>query len=545
MRLTLLLCCVSMTNTHLHASTNPITADQAQTVLSQRFDGDRTGACAVAAVLHQGPRVMVRYCPTGPGPSTTDRFEMGSVGKTMLAALVAKLIKDGAWTLDDPISKFLPEVRAAGPVAAITVRQLLTHTSGLPALPSGFIPANLEDPYAGVTPQWLLKALAGEKLAAAPGAVRTYSNYGAMVLSVAVERAMGGDLQQAFARTLFEPLGMASTRLATPASPAPLPGHAANGQPAPRWTGPASIAGVGLVTSTLEDMVRYAQGHFREATDLVGGILTMTREPAAESSGMAWLLRPIEGRQWAVHEGGTGGFSSFVAIDAAARRAVVVMASASLTDVGGLSDVGLALLQLAPPPSARKPTRAPVALLSSMPGDYNVAGTLVTVTARDGSLYAALGGSMPFELLHDSRGDLYLKEAAANITPTLVGGKAQGFMWRQGGGVVVAERSAVAVGPSSASAAAAPPPASPERLEGLLGVYQLIPGFDLRVFRDGGQMRVQASGQEAVPVSVGSENRLMAPALDLTLDFERDAQGKAVRLVLRQRGQTLSGPRRD
>lgn len=544
MRIALLLCCVLMSTTYVHASTSPFTAVQARAVLSMRFDGDRSGACAVAAVLHQETQVLASYCPVGPDPSTTDRFEIGSVGKTMLAVLVAKLVKDGAWTLDDPISKHVPEVREASRVAAITVRQLLTHTSGLPALPSGFVPADPQDPYAGVTPDWLLKTLAGERPASAPGTSRAYSNYGAMVLSVAVERAMGGDLQQAFDRTLFAPLGMASTRLATPASPAPLAGRAANGQPASRWTSRASIAGVGLMTSTLEDMVRYVRGHFREGTDPVGSLLAMTREQAAASSGMAWQLSSIGGRQWAVHEGATGGFSSFMAIDAAARRAVVVLASASLTDVGGLSDVGLALLQLAPQPSPREPTRAPEALISAMPGDYIIAGTLMTVTGKSGRLYAAIGSAAPLELLHDSRGDLYLKEVPANITPTLVDGKVQGFLWRQGGGVVVAERSAPAAGPISA-ASAAPPPASPERLEGLIGSYQLSPGFELRVFREGSQMRVQASGQDAVPVSPASENRLVAPALDLTLDFERDAQGKAVRLVLRQHGQTLNGHRRD
>jgi D-alanyl-D-alanine-carboxypeptidase/D-alanyl-D-alanine-endopeptidase len=83
-----------------------------------------------------------------PGDAPADgRFEIGSVTKTMTAALLALLAADGALSLDDEIGRWL----SAGPNGGITVRQLATHTSGLPRLAPNMDRSTVDpaNPYAG------------------------------------------------------------------------------------------------------------------------------------------------------------------------------------------------------------------------------------------------------------------------------------------------------------------------------------------------------------------------------------------------------------
>ena len=79
--------------------------------LKARFEGDRTGACAVAAIVEPAGVRRALACASSRkdgGPTLADAFEIGSISKTMTAFLVADLIAAGTWTLDDPIEKHLP-----------------------------------------------------------------------------------------------------------------------------------------------------------------------------------------------------------------------------------------------------------------------------------------------------------------------------------------------------------------------------------------------------------------------------------------------------
>src|SRR5690348_8744195 len=132
------------------------------------------------------------------------RFEIGSVTKTMTATLLTSLAADGALSVDDPISRWL----SAGPHGEITVRQLATHTSGLPAAAPNrqagqSDPAN---PWAGYTFE---RAEEGLRLAtAAPGHPWRYSNLGYQLLGLILQRASGTDYPELLTGRLLAPLAM-------------------------------------------------------------------------------------------------------------------------------------------------------------------------------------------------------------------------------------------------------------------------------------------------------------------------------------------------
>ena len=109
-------------------------------------------------------------------------FQSGSLGKQFTAATVMTLVEEGKIGLEDSIAKYFPE--APEPFRAITVRHLLTHTSGIPDYTEGTI--DLRRDY---TEDELAKLAFGLKLEFAPGSRWNYSNTGYLMLGVLVHRA--------------------------------------------------------------------------------------------------------------------------------------------------------------------------------------------------------------------------------------------------------------------------------------------------------------------------------------------------------------------
>ena len=181
-------------------------------IVDQRLAGDRTGACIAVAVI-EADRVARTYRCADPkdggriGPDHA--FEIGSVSKTMTAALLADLILRKKASLDDALADYLPEGTAVPTYQGqpILLRHVVTHTSGLPALPSRLGQPDMDNPYAHLRVDALLASLGDVTLMAAPGTRFEYSNFASMVLSYAVARRAGSDFESLLQQRVFEPLG--------------------------------------------------------------------------------------------------------------------------------------------------------------------------------------------------------------------------------------------------------------------------------------------------------------------------------------------------
>jgi hypothetical protein len=139
-----------------------------------------------------------------------------------------------------------------------------------------------------------------------------------------------------------------------------------------------------------------------------------------------------------MHEGGTGGFSSLVAFDPVSQRGVVLLADTSLTNTGGLGDVALPLLDpTVPLHHPRRSVPAPPALLDALTGDYRLQnGMIMTLRHKGDALTVQVPGQPEFTMGYDSAGDFYPLKLDALLHPD----GHDGFLWKQGGGVVPAQR---------------------------------------------------------------------------------------------------------
>ena len=522
--------------------------DLAGTV-AQRLSGDRSGACmAVAVIAADVSRARVCADPnqvTRIGPDSA--FEIGSISKTMTGTLLAELINAGKASLDDPLADWLPEgTKVPGfDGQPILLRHIVTHTSGLPALPPGVPLTDPNDPYAALTAQQLIDALAAVKLDEPPGTSFSYSNFALMLLSHAITQRTGVDLETLLDERLFTPLQMDGAYIAKrPDGVRVATGHRPGGQSVPPWNFPVDLAGVGGVHATLDDMVRYVQAQLQPGDSALGKAIRLTHSQpdAANMPGQAitWFIAPLNGSPVYMHEGGTGGFSSLVAFDPEKQRGVVILADTAMTSLGGLGNMAKHLLDdqipLDTPHTVARPDKK---LLAALTGTWQLeGGPQVELSQRRGKLYIHPAGQPVFELGHDSAGDFYPLDFDARLQPLRQSDGSYRFTWHQGGGAMPATR----VEPASSK----PAPAvtmDAAQLQEYVGTYPLMPGFDLSVTVKKGQLQARATGQGAFPLDSVGDDSFEAPAFGIRINFQRGVDGKVRSLELLQGGGVMKGER--
>lgn len=289
-------------------------------------------AGASVAVVKDGEVVHTAGYGEGDEGETTARTPMatGSTGKPMTAIAVLQLVEEGKVDLDDPVVEHLPEFEMADDRASdITVRQLLSHTSGVP---SPVIVPPAEDLTESV------ERLQDWELEAAPGDRHLYSNMNYQVAGRLVEKVSGTPFATYLERNLFGPLGMDDTT-SVDTSGADHPGlkHGnvtAYGQTLHMQEMEQFLAGAGGVVSTAEDMAKWMAmitdgGRTPAGEQLVSRELleeAQSSQPGADGYGLGWANSgegvdpPRVG-----HSGATSRYSTQIDVVPGSGYGVVVM----------------------------------------------------------------------------------------------------------------------------------------------------------------------------------------------------------------------------
>jgi CubicO group peptidase (beta-lactamase class C family) len=207
---------------------------------------------AVVFARGYGTRSWTDPSPVSAGRTLYDLASLTKVVATAAAAMV--LVDQGRLRLDDPVARYLPEFRR-GARAAVTVRDLLTHLSGLPA------GRDLRD--AG-GPRDARRDVLATPLVRQPGERAEYSDVGPIVLGFVIEQIAGEPLDTFLRRTVYRPLGMAHTMFRPSAADRARAAPTAPGAPAGVVHDPAArslggVAGNAGLFSTAIDLARFAQ----------------------------------------------------------------------------------------------------------------------------------------------------------------------------------------------------------------------------------------------------------------------------------------------
>jgi serine-type D-Ala-D-Ala carboxypeptidase/endopeptidase len=276
------------------------------------------------------------------------------------ATLLADMAREGLLGIDDRISLHLPagvEMPSRG--REITLADLASHRSGLPALPRGLLLGALtsqrRDPYARWNAARLESAIPRTRPRRAPEDRFRYSNYGVGLLGHLLALRAGTSYDELVRRRIGAPLGLTWTGTAVEGGRL-ASGHKRGGRPASHWH-LAALAGAGGLRSTAADLVAFLRLHADAAGSTPLGLAARETHRARARAGrlyvgLSWLIAPPRRRipyELLLHEGGTGGFRSFAAVAPRAQIGVVVLANQARS-VGAL---GLRLVRAVMAEAAR------------------------------------------------------------------------------------------------------------------------------------------------------------------------------------------------
>jgi CubicO group peptidase (beta-lactamase class C family) len=292
-------------------------------------------------------------------PVTTQTiFQSGSVGKQFTSTAVMQLVEAGKIQLDDPITKYLADAPAAW--RDITIRHLLTHTSGIPDYTTEAF-----DYRRDYTEEELVKLAYAVTLEFPAGTRWNYSNTGYVLLGAIIRKAGGRFYGDHLAEHVFKPAGMTTARVITEADIVPnraagyqlVKGELKNQE----WVSPVlNTTADGSLYLSLDDMIAWDRA-LRAGTLLKAESWKTVYDPVRLRSGnrypygFAWAVDSIAGQQRIGHGGSWQGFRAHIDRYQGDDVTVIVLANLAQGDATGIARRIAAALNPALRPAELKP----------------------------------------------------------------------------------------------------------------------------------------------------------------------------------------------
>jgi CubicO group peptidase (beta-lactamase class C family) len=342
-------------------------------------------------------------------PFTADtRFRIGSLTKQFTAAAILLLQQDGKLKTSDPISRFYANAPAAW--SKITLRNLLTHTSGIQDIDFGLVSKNSLH-----TPEDLMKGIPEKPLEFQPGTKSEYTNIDFMLLGRVIEQVSGEPYCRFLQDRIFSPLELTETACDTPDPTshtrypgpdtlAPRPDRAIGYRPSANGPVPVEIyalttlTGAGNLDSSPRDLIRWTEALHGGKVISLASYKEMTT-PFLDDFGYGLVIDSEDGVSDISHNGTVDGF--FSALDYIPQTKTTVVVLSTLVGEFNRSTPGtfaldtelvhLAISEDSILPSEGREANVPEKILRSYTGKYRstdpVHPVFVVVTYADGHLY--------------------------------------------------------------------------------------------------------------------------------------------------------------
>lgn len=402
-------------------------------ILADRIGAENRGIGIVVGVIDANGRRIVGYGSQSRGGARVDGdtvYEIGSMSKVFTSLVLMDMTRRGEVALTDPVSKYLtadvkvPERNGR----KITLADLSTQSSGLPRMPSNFHPKDSANPYADYSIEQMYEFISGYQLTRDIGSQYEYSNLGVGLLGHVLSLRAGMNYEALVRSRVCDPLELAHTRITlSPEMKAHLAiGHNGAGVEVANWDLP-TFAGAGALRSTTNDMLTFLAANLgfvktplaQAMADEVS-IRRPTGSPNMEIA-YAWHVLTKDGSSIIWHNGGTGGYRTFMGYDPKARVGIVVLSNISTEE--GTDDIGRHLLNASyplakvAPPAEHTETTLDAKILDRYVGTYKIAPYVLVTMSRDGDhLYTQITGQDKIELFPENERKFFLKVVDAQVT---------------------------------------------------------------------------------------------------------------------------------
>ncbi len=342
-----LLVIAGLLSTVCHAQKDTAFSD-VQDYARRLVDSGKCASIAIGVIDANGEHVFTYgeiEKGNGRKPDTNTLYGIGSITKLFTCSVLADMVESGELSLSDPISKFLPESLRT-PICngkEITLYDLATHTSGLPARPDNLAPANPDQPYADYSEAQLYEYLSRVKLPREIGSRYEYSNIGVGLLGYILAHKSGLEYGALVKKRICEPLGLQSTFIEVPAHFRPTVAQAYNreGQTVRDWTFSPIFAGAGSLKSTVHDMLVFLSYNIGLTQSKLSTAFEATHiKHPGNNIALGWHIWNEHGTTIFGHSGSSIGYRSFIGFIKERKIGVIVLSNRA--DV--VMDIGLHIL---------------------------------------------------------------------------------------------------------------------------------------------------------------------------------------------------------
>jgi CubicO group peptidase (beta-lactamase class C family) len=313
-----------------------------------------------AAVYYKGADHYYNYGETVKGnhklPDAHTLYEIGSITKTFTATLLTKAVIDKMVTLDDPITKYLPDsVAANADLKAITLKELSNHTSGLPRMPPNMnaTVTDLNQPFEHYDEKHLFAYLKSFKAIRAPGSSYEYSNLAVGLLGVILERMYHKPYEELVKLYITQPLQLPETKIRLNELDVKhlAQGYDATTNPVAPWRHQTTKA-AGAIKSSAADMLRYGKLQLPQFTNPLSKAIDLAHQGTFKDDintvGLGWHYIQNEPDAVLQHTGGTGGYRTAICVNLNRSLVVVILTNnASTGDALGI-ELTAALMKALP-----------------------------------------------------------------------------------------------------------------------------------------------------------------------------------------------------
>lgn len=517
---------------------------KADALLAKAYATNGPGAAVIVTengqTIYTAGRGMADIAAKRPiTPATV--FRIGSITKQFTAATILRLAEQGKLSLDDPLSKFLPDYPAPGSTA--TVRQLLNHTSGVmpyTAIPGFMTEANTNKPY--TTPQ-LIAVFKNIPSPSKPGQQWAYNNSGYVLLGAIIEKVSGKPWDEAVGGLVAGPLKLASIRSGI--GEETIPGMAkgyTEGEHGQQLAGKIHMSvpgGAGALVGTVADLATFGNalhnGKLLSPASYDGMTgTTTTSDGKTAPYGYGIESGDIRGRRELGHSGGIFGFSTDSVYLPKEKVFVAVFANSdSPTADTGTVTRRLAALAMGDP----YPTLAKAALdfkaVEPMFGVYKFNDTERTFFARGGKLYTKRAGGGEIEAYSAGGNKFFYGPDDLTFFEVTRVAKGMKLVFHREGN----PKGAIGIRTGPVPAASAARDIAPATLDSYAGRFTSAAG--IFVFKhEGDGLTVKLGAQPAFPLKATSATEFEIAQVGAKIRFNVK-DGKAESITLFQGGQEL------
>lgn len=330
-------------------------SDREAKIYSQalRYQGDNKNS-GVAIGVVSGERTNF-YClgktdnPDCPNITPNSLFEIGSITKVFTALLLSDLVVEHHLSLNDTLGGLLPELNNKE-LSGISLKQLVTHSSGLPRMPSNFDSEVTDtfNPYKSYGQLQFDEYLKKASLLFPPGKHYLYSNLGFALLGQIVTAKEGLSYKELLRRRILDPFGMKNTFVSTSGftSDSLAYGHD-SGERVPNWEFTEATVGQGAIVSSANEMVKFIKANLYPSSKEKEAVLLMQKKLFSDPDlnktlCMGWHVGYVNSWNYLEHTGATGGYRSLIGIIPQQKLGLIILSNSSKD----ISDMAIGILRI-------------------------------------------------------------------------------------------------------------------------------------------------------------------------------------------------------